>query len=504
MKQEPNVQNERESFNKNLFLKWLVQISLSKKFFVITILIIITLLFSLGSFWFGMKVMSSIRSYVGGEGLWSKSQKEATNNLLTYARSFDESDYNNFSAFLQVPLGDKKARLELEKENPDLNIARLGFIQGGNNPDDVNDLIFLYRKFRHVSYMDKAIQIWTAGDARIAELMSIGENIHRVVGSRSGNASDRATTMSQISSLLKQAYDKDQELTILENNFSATLGDASRNIRNILLWVIAILIGILGTLTLLTAYFIAKIIIQVDKSKSRFVSLASHQLRTPPTSMKWFLDMLRSSEIGSLNPKQQEYFNEIYKNNQRMITLINMLLNASKIELGGLIMTPELTNVSNLVPAILQEYNLQIENRKLAVTVSNQKELPPIMTDPKLLYVVLQNIILNAIKYTPIGGKINIETSLKHESENVGDKLIKQDSIVIQVADNGYGIPENDHNKIFSKLFRASNVSKKDTDGTGLGLYISKSIVDNMNGDLWFTSDVNTGTTFYVAISIKA
>lgn len=108
----------------------------------------------MGTFWFGMKVMSSIRAYVGGEGLWSKAQKEAVNSLFKYTNSLEETDYGNFLTLLEVPMGDKESRLELEKENPDLEVVRKGFIKGGNSPEDVADLIFLYRRFRYVSYMD--------------------------------------------------------------------------------------------------------------------------------------------------------------------------------------------------------------------------------------------------------------------------------------------------------------------------------------------------------------
>src|SRR6185369_11366556 len=109
---------------------------------------------------------------------WSKSQKAADNSLLKYTTSFNEADYNNFLEQLKIPLGDKQAREQLEKKEPDLTMVSQGFKNGGNNPGDFGDMIFLYRQFRHVSYMDKAIGFWTQGDDNIAKLMKIGAQIH--------------------------------------------------------------------------------------------------------------------------------------------------------------------------------------------------------------------------------------------------------------------------------------------------------------------------------------
>src|SRR3989344_6645446 len=120
-------------------MNWLRKLSVRNKFSIIIILILFILLFGLVNFWIGLKIMSSIRAYVGGEGLWSKAQKEATNNLIKYATSFDEVDYNSYLTFLQVPLGDKQARLELNKENPNMEVVRAGFIKGGNHPEDIDD-----------------------------------------------------------------------------------------------------------------------------------------------------------------------------------------------------------------------------------------------------------------------------------------------------------------------------------------------------------------------------
>ena len=215
----------------------------------------------------------------------------------------------------------------------------------------------------------------------------------------------------------------------------------------------------------------------IDQAKSEFVSLASHQLRSLPTTMKWFLEMLLSGEVGPLNEKQQEYFEEVYQNNQRMIILINMLLDVSRIELGAFVATPELTNVIDLAKEVLKESGLPIRAKKISIKEIYAPDLSLVLVNQKLLRIVLQNIISNAVKYTPADGKISVAISLKQKDENVGDRKIGENSLVITVSDTGYGIPKNQYDKIFTKFFRADNAREKDSEGTGLGLYLAKLIV---------------------------
>ena len=125
------------------------------------------------------------------------------------------------------------------------------------------------------------------------------------------------------------------------------------------------------------------------------------------------------------------------------------------------------------------------------------------LVNQKLLRIVLQNIISNAVKYTPADGKISVAISLKQKDENVGDRKIGENSLVITVSDTGYGIPKNQYDKIFTKFFRADNAREKDSEGTGLGLYLAKLIVNHIQGDLWFESELNQGTKFYLVIPVE-
>ncbi|MCX6739000.1 MAG: ATP-binding protein [Candidatus Parcubacteria bacterium] len=242
---------------------------------------------------------------------------------------------------------------------------------------------------------------------------------------------------------------------------------------------------------------------EIDKAKTEFVLLASHQLRTPPTSMKWFLEMLLAGEAGPLNEKQKEYSEEVYESNERMIILINSLLNVSRVELGTFAIEPKSTDIISLVKGVAKDFDLEIREKELQIHEKYPKDLQPFFIDPKLSRIAIQNIISNAVKYTPKKGSIEVEVFLKNRGENIGNHSIQKDSLVITVSDTGLGIPKGQQDKIFTKLFRADNVKEKDTDGNGLGLYLAKSIVNGIKGDIWFESELNKGTKFYLTIPLN-
>src|SRR5579871_4661857 len=124
------------------------------------------------------EVLSAVRADVQGEGLWSKAQKEAVISLTSYARTHSEKDYNDYLEALNVTLGDKQARIELEKRNPDMEVVRRGFIQGRNHPDDVQSMAMLFRRFRYYGYMANAIDIWARADVEIEHLQTLGMQLH--------------------------------------------------------------------------------------------------------------------------------------------------------------------------------------------------------------------------------------------------------------------------------------------------------------------------------------
>lgn len=226
-------------------LKWFSNISIAKKLFFMMGIMVLIIVIELGSLLFAISTLSSVRAYVGGEGLWSKAQKNAIYHLQKYGTVHDESDYREFQEFMKIPLGDKKSRLELEKKNPNLNIARLGFLDGRNHPDDIDGMIKLYRRFHFVTYMDKAINIWTEADPIIVDLIPIGEKLHSEINSK-------YFSQQNINQLLQQIDHINSKLSKLEDDFSYTLGEGSRWLEGFILKILFVvaLTVVLGGLLL--------------------------------------------------------------------------------------------------------------------------------------------------------------------------------------------------------------------------------------------------------------
>lgn len=231
---------------------------------------------------------------------------------------------------------------------------------------------------------------------------------------------------------------------------------------------------------------------EIDKAKTEFVSLASHQLRTPLSTVSWYSEMLLAGDAGDVTADQRKYLEEIYKGNQRMVDLVNTLLDVSRIELGTFLVESKPTNIIRLIQDVISEQKPQINEKKIKFTSSLKNNVPLMHADPKLFRMVIQNLLSNAIKYTPNGGEIKMLLVVDKEKHN----------IKINVCDTGYGIPKKQQNKIFTKLFRADNVIGKDTEGTGLGLYIVKSIIEQARGKIVFSSEENKGTTFSVTLPL--
>lgn len=229
---------------------------------------------------------------------------------------------------------------------------------------------------------------------------------------------------------------------------------------------------------------------EVDRAKSEFVSLASHQLLTPMSSINWYTEMLL--EDGKLSGrKRDKYLGKISRANQRMVELVNSLLNVSRIEMGTFSISVKPVNIKKIIESLLDELQPKIIENGIKIEKEYEAPISDFKADAKLLRMIIQNLLSNAVKYTPAGGTVKIALS---KEKNL---------IVIEVADTGYGIPKSEQGGIFTKLFRADNIKEKVIEGTGLGLYIVKSIVDGSGGTIGFSSEENKGTTFAVKFSAE-
>jgi len=229
----------------------------------------------------------------------------------------------------------------------------------------------------------------------------------------------------------------------------------------------------------------------IDRAKSEFVSFASHQLRTPLSSVNWYTEILLGEDVGKVNDEQRNCLEEIYHASQKMVGLVNTFLNVSRIELGKMAIEPELTDLPEMINNAVAEMAPPIKEKSLTVNKHFNAEVPAVRVDKKLMHVVFHNLISNAIKYSPEGQEINLFLDL-HGS-----------NFIFKIADNGYGIPKAEQEKIFGKAFRANNIVDKGIDGHGFGLYIVKSIIKGTGGEIWFESKENCGATFYVTLPLE-
>ncbi|MBM3250864.1 MAG: cell wall metabolism sensor histidine kinase WalK [Candidatus Nealsonbacteria bacterium] len=230
----------------------------------------------------------------------------------------------------------------------------------------------------------------------------------------------------------------------------------------------------------------------VEKMKTEFVSLAAHQLRTPLSAIKWTLKMFLEGDLGKTTKEQKEFLEDAYSSNEKMITLVNDLLNVTRIEEGRYLYKLIPTAIEELVESIIGSYVDEIKKKKLKFKFKKPlKKLPKIMVDVEKMKIAIDNIINNAITYTLTGGDVMV-------SLGVGKKEIE-----FSAKDTGIGIPEKQQERIFTKFFRGANVIRMETEGTGLGLFIAKNIIGAHGGRIWFESEEGKGTTLYLTIPIR-
>jgi signal transduction histidine kinase len=230
--------------------------------------------------------------------------------------------------------------------------------------------------------------------------------------------------------------------------------------------------------------------IRINKMKSEFVSVASHQLRTPLSAIKWETELLLSKFKKGLNQKQLKNVENIDMLSHRMIRLVNDLLDVARIEQKRLVLKKESVDLGKITEEITNEMMPIMKARNIEMVLSVNKKNIKVLGDGARLKMVVDNLLNNSIKYTTNRGKIEIK---------IGKK---DNNLVFCIKDNGVGIPEEQQKRVFDKFFRSDNIVKYQTEGTGLGLYISKNIIEQLGGKIWFQSVENLGSIFSFSLPI--
>lgn len=228
---------------------------------------------------------------------------------------------------------------------------------------------------------------------------------------------------------------------------------------------------------------------EIDRMKSDFISLASHQLRTPLSAIKTYAHMLVDGFMGDTTTAQKRSLRTIISAANRMNELISTLLNITRIESGNVTVTPKTVNVEHLAEEVNKEHALAASDKSINLSLSKTgRQACEVKTDSLILKEVISNLVSNAIKYTPDNGTVSVNLANRRSS------------VLISVTDTGLGIPKYSQDQIFTKFFRAHNVVKQETSGTGLGLYLVKGLLDALGGKIWFESREGKSTTFYVSL----
>jgi signal transduction histidine kinase/putative methionine-R-sulfoxide reductase with GAF domain len=236
-------------------------------------------------------------------------------------------------------------------------------------------------------------------------------------------------------------------------------------------------------------------------AKSEFVSLVSHELKTPMTSIRGYADLLAQGAVGPVNEAQANFLGTIRANVNRMATLVSDLADVSRIEAGRLRLEFSVVNLGDIIQESIRSAKAQADEKQQTLQLEMPQDLPKVWGDPNRLMQIFGNLISNAIKYTPLAGLITIQIT---PAANRWDVTGAPEVVLVDIADTGYGIAIEDQKKIFLKFFRSEDQNIRTAPGTGLGLNITRHLVEMQGGRIWFVSEPGKGTTFSFTVPISA
>ncbi len=257
---------------------------------------------------------------------------------------------------------------------------------------------------------------------------------------------------------------------------------------------IVTLITLLVTLILFIIAFVItrsfERLAEANRMKSEFISIVSHQLRSPLSNLSWATELLMSGKLDAVTERQLEYFKILKENSSRMQKLVSDLLTVSRIETATLPLRENEFSFGELIKELIKGVEPFIKASNIEIKFYFQENLPLIFADPSQIRLVVENLLDNAIRYIKEKGQIEIK--LEKRSEDLR----------FEIKDSGVGIPRDDQKHIFQKFFRSANIMKYQTQGSGLGLYIAKAIIEKSGGKIGFQTEENKGSTFWFTLPL--
>lgn len=236
---------------------------------------------------------------------------------------------------------------------------------------------------------------------------------------------------------------------------------------------------------------------KLEAAKSKFVAVTAHQLRTPLAAIKWTFEAFLGGTAGAVSDEQRDYLEKGYVATKRTLDIVNDLLHVDLIDTKQDEFNFTTVPIEAMLERVIREFAAHVASRKLAIDfVRPPRTLPPVWGDPAKLYLVFENLIDNAVKYTRQGGRVTVECTDEHLNS-------AQPGIEVIVRDTGIGIDEVEQHKIFHKFYRAPNAITQEPNGSGIGLYIAKDIIDKHRGAIWFESTPGVGTAFHVRLPLS-
>jgi len=358
--------------------KWFNDISIARKLYAVVGIMAVLIAVELGTLYFAATTLSSVRAFVGAEGLWSKSQKEASYNLRKYYQTQEEQDEKAFYDAMKVPLGDHKTLIELLKKNPDLPLARQGLIEGGNHPDDIDGMIRLFQRFNNISYIQKSISIWTEADSVIGQLIPVAERLRAEINSSS-------PSQHQMDKIISEIEPINQRLSILENDFSYTLGEGARWFENLILTLLIIIALTVELSGLILTYFVVrgitkglKEVMHASKSVAKrdftvkATVFSNDEIGVLATSFNDMTTELSNSIQKRIQADQEleSKINFIQENDKRIVDIMDALIKTTQLDFSQKIIVSdrgdELDAIAVGLNAMSEELEFHLRQLKLS------------------------------------------------------------------------------------------------------------------------------------------